>query len=142
MTRILLPAAAAGSEGLLAPSVAGLETLVAVGGLLLRLVSERLLVGDRERRSKREERLTSDSVWSKRDRLELLRSSSAMESSMINRESQPGRNSTILRNPWCQIVYSGREGLLKLKRLDATIPHFVSARQKFALKIQERNSDI
>jgi len=102
-------------------------------------------VGDRERRSKREERLTSGSVWSKRDRLELLRSSSAMESFMINRQSQPGRNSTIVRNPWCQLVYSGREGFSKLERLDAsdaTIPHFVPARQRFALKIQERKSDV
>ena len=73
-----VPAAVAGSDGLLAPSVAGLETLEAVKGLLLRRASDCLLVGDRERRSKREDRLTSGSVWSKRDRFELLRSSSAM----------------------------------------------------------------
>jgi len=54
---------------------------------MLRLVSGSLLVGDRERRSKREERLTSDSVWSKRDRLELLRSSSAIDRSVNVRQS-------------------------------------------------------
>lgn len=55
-------AAAAGSAGLLAPSVAGLDTFADFEGLLLRRVSECLLTGDRERLSKREDRLISGSV--------------------------------------------------------------------------------
>ena len=50
-------------------------------GLRLRRVSEVLLVGDRERRSKREVRFTSGSVWSNLERFETFRSSSAISRS-------------------------------------------------------------
>lgn len=72
------PAAAAGSSaGFFFSSGVGLRGCLP-SGLLLRLDSDFLADGDRERRSKRDERLTSGSVWSNRDRLALRRSSSAI----------------------------------------------------------------
>ena len=77
-----VPAAAAGSAAKAFgpdPSAApGLNAFPGVSGLLLRRTSDSLLEGERERRSNLEDRLGSGSVWSKRDRLELLRSSSAI----------------------------------------------------------------
>ena len=74
-----LPAAAAGSRpGVLLSSRPGLKDELLAKGLRLLLTSGCLPEGERERRSKREERLTSGSVWSKRDRLDVRRSSSAM----------------------------------------------------------------
>ena len=76
-----LPAAAAGSEGLLTPPAAGLKGVFEARGLRLRLASEVFAEGDLDLRSKRE-RLTSGSVWSNRERFELLRSSSAIFSDL------------------------------------------------------------
>lgn len=73
-----LPAAAAGSDGLLTPSATGLNVLFDAKGLLLRRLSGCILDGERERRSNLEARFGSGSVWSKRDRLVDRRSSSAM----------------------------------------------------------------
>ncbi len=74
-----IPAAAAGSlEVDFLSSEPGLKDDFSGLGLRLRLVSECRLEGDRERRSKREDRLTSGSVWSNLDRFELLLSSSAI----------------------------------------------------------------
>lgn len=76
-----LPAAAAGSSGVLGvflSSAPGLKGVFGAKGLRLRCVSEVLLVGERERLSKREERFTSGSVWSNLERFETLRSSSAI----------------------------------------------------------------
>lgn len=75
-----VPAAAAGSTaGLLFSS---LVVEVDCGAKGLRLLCCRLyaflLTGERESRSKRDERLTSDSVWSNLERLEVRRSSSAI----------------------------------------------------------------
>lgn len=57
-----LPAAAAGSIAELFFSSEGLNEEFRATGLRLRLDSVCLLVGERERRSKRDERLTSGSV--------------------------------------------------------------------------------
>lgn len=77
-----LPAAAAGSAakafGPTLSAAAGLIDLVGASGLLLLCVPDSLRDGDRDRRSKRDERFGSGSVWSNRDRLELLLSSSAI----------------------------------------------------------------
>ena len=80
-----LPAAAAGSSGVfLADSEAGLPEARPTG-LLLRLESECLAGGgDRDRRSKREVRFGSGSVWSKRDRFALLRSVSSIFHSCLS----------------------------------------------------------
>ena len=57
-----LPAAAAGSRGVFLPSIPGLKGVFGAKGLRLRCVSEVLVVGERERRSKREVRFISGSV--------------------------------------------------------------------------------
>ena len=79
---IHVPAAAAGSAAkALGPTFSaapGLIDFVGASGLLVLRVSDSLRDGDRDRRSKRDERFGSGSVWSNRDRLELLRSSSAI----------------------------------------------------------------
>ena len=75
---VILPAAAAGSRGVLFPSDPGLNGVLWPRGLRLRLTSADLLEGDLERRSKRELRFGSGSVWSKRERFALLFSSSAI----------------------------------------------------------------
>lgn len=68
-----LPAAAAGSTaGLLCSSLVVEVDFGAIGLRLLCRVC--LLTGERESRSKRDERLTSDSVWSNLERLEVRRS--------------------------------------------------------------------
>lgn len=76
------PAAAAGSVakafGPTLSVAAGLIDLLGASGLLLLCVSESLREGDRDRRSKRDERFGSGSVWSNRDFLELLLSLSAI----------------------------------------------------------------
>ena len=73
-----LPAAAAGSVGVFLSSDPGLKGVLWRRGLRLRLASEVLVDGDLERWSKREVRFVSGSVWSNRERFELLRSSSAI----------------------------------------------------------------
>ena len=79
------PAAAAGSRAaFFFSSVPGLRTRSLAMGLRLRRVSELLPVGERERLSNREERLTSGSVWSKRERFAVLRSSSAMAKNAVS----------------------------------------------------------
>ena len=75
---LYLPAAAAGSRGVLLPSDPGLNGVLWPKGLRLRLTSADLLEGDLDRRSNRELRLGSGSVWSKRERFALLFSSSAI----------------------------------------------------------------
>lgn len=52
--------------------------MLGASGLLLLRVSDWRLEGDRDRRSNREERFGSGSVWSNRERFEPLRSSSAI----------------------------------------------------------------
>ena len=73
-----LPAAAAGSRGVFLLSDPGLKGVFGAKGLRLRCVSDVLLVGERERLSKREIRFTSGSVWSNLERFEVFRSSSAI----------------------------------------------------------------
>lgn len=53
----IIPAAAAGSDGLLTPSTEGLSVLLDAKGLLLRRVSACRFEGERERRSNLEARL-------------------------------------------------------------------------------------
>ena len=53
----IIPAAAAGSDGLLTPSTEGLNVLLDAKGLLLRRVSTCRFEGERERRSNLEARL-------------------------------------------------------------------------------------
>ena len=53
----IIPAAAAGSDGLLTPSTEGLSVLLDAKGLLLRRVSGCRFEGERERRSNLEARL-------------------------------------------------------------------------------------
>lgn len=90
------PAAAAGSgAAFFFSSVPGLRTRSLTMGLLLCRVSEVLLVGERERLSKREERLTSGSVWSKRERFAVLRSSSAMTKSAVSVSGMTSANSEL-----------------------------------------------
>lgn len=72
-----LPAAAAASRGFFLSPDAGLKGDFTAMGLRLRRASEALLGGDLDLLSNRE-RLISGSIWSKRDRLVLLRSSSAI----------------------------------------------------------------
>lgn len=75
----LVPAAAAGSTaGLLFSSLVVEVDFGAKGLRLLCRAYAFLLTGERESRSKRDERLTSDSVWSNLERLEVRRSSSAI----------------------------------------------------------------
>jgi hypothetical protein len=73
------PAAAAGSAGVfLADSATGLPEALPTG-LLLRLESECLAGGgERDRRSKREERFGSGSVWSNLERFAVLLSVSSI----------------------------------------------------------------
>lgn len=77
-----IPAAAAGSVakalGPLFSVIPGLKDLLGASGLLLLRVSDPRLEGDRDRRSSREDRFGSGSIWSKRDRFAVLRPSSAI----------------------------------------------------------------
>lgn len=85
--KIHIPAAAAGSVakafGPLLSAVPGLRDLLAANGLLLLCVSDSRLEGERDRRSNREDRFGSGSVWSNRERFELLRSSSAIANEFL-----------------------------------------------------------
>ena len=74
-----IPAAAAGSAPVdFLGSELGVSELPLAAGLRLRFGSLCRVEGERDRRSKREVRFGSGSVWSKRERFELLRSSSAI----------------------------------------------------------------
>ena len=70
--------AAAGSRGVFLSSDPGLNGAFGSKGLRLRCGSDFLVVGERERLSKREIRLTSGSVWSNLDRFDTFRSSSVI----------------------------------------------------------------
>ena len=83
-----LPAAAAGSGGAFLLSDPGLNGVFGVKGLRLRCVSDVLLVGERERLSKREIRFTSGSVWSNLERFDVFRSSSAISCNYVSNAIQ------------------------------------------------------
>ena len=107
-----LPAAAAGSPpgAFLFSSDLGLKADSLATGLRLRLDSECRLDGERDRRSKREDRLTSGSVWSKRERLVVRRSSSVM----VNVENVRRQNVIFTR---CWKVARNNKSLVQLGSL-------------------------